>query len=241
MIAAYVRVSSRSQDTAMQRHSIERAAAARGEAIGTWYEEKRSGKSLARPELDRLRQDVRTGMVKRLYTFKLDRLTRSGVADTFRVVEELKAAGCELIAVEDNNLQLKPSTNDVVTDVFLFALGLGAKLERTAINERISAARERIEAEGGQWGRPQRLTVSDRNRILEMKAEGRSIREIAMAIRAPRATVARALKLTEGQHETCRNRLFETGGANEGDVVHEFERNESRACIPARKGTQTRC
>jgi DNA invertase Pin-like site-specific DNA recombinase len=178
----------------MQRHSIDRAAAARGEVIATWYEEKRSGKTLARPELDRLRQVVRTGIVKRLYTFKLDRLTRSGVADTFRVVEELKAAGCELIAVEDNNLHLKPSTNDVVTDVFLFALGLGAKLERTAINERIAAARERIEAEGKAWGRPRRLKEEDREQIQAMKLAGRSIRQIAAAVKCPRATVARALR-----------------------------------------------
>jgi DNA invertase Pin-like site-specific DNA recombinase len=192
-IAAYVRVSSRSQDTAMQRHSIERAAGARGETITTWYEEKRSGKTLQRPELDRLRQDIRTGLVKRLYTFKLDRLTRSGVADTFRVVEELKEAGCELIAVEDNNLHLKPSTNDVVTDVFIFALGLGAKLERAAINERIAAARERIEAEGKVWGRPRRLKDEDRAKILDLKADGRSIRQIAVALKVPRATVGRAI------------------------------------------------
>jgi len=193
MIAAYVRVSSRSQDTAVQRHSIERAAAARGEAIATWYEEKRSAKSLARPELERLRQNVRTGIVKRLYTFKLDRLTRSGIADTYRVVDELKGEGCELIAVEDN-LHLKPSTNDVVTDVFIFALGLGAKLERTAINERISAARERIEAEGKAWGRPTRLSQADLEQIQAMKSAGRSIRQIAAAVKCPRATVARALR-----------------------------------------------
>src|SRR6266849_6224685 len=80
--AAYVRVSSRSQDHAMQRHAVERAAAARGDEVRVWYSEKRSAKVLARPVLDRLRADVRAGKVSKLYVYRLDRLTRSGVRDT---------------------------------------------------------------------------------------------------------------------------------------------------------------
>ncbi|MGO9834567.1 MAG: recombinase family protein [Polyangiaceae bacterium] len=45
--AAYIRVSSRTQDHATQRAAIERAAAARGDSITTWYSEKRSAKSRA--------------------------------------------------------------------------------------------------------------------------------------------------------------------------------------------------
>ena len=49
MIVAYVRVSSRAQDAKSQRSAIERAAAARDDVIDGWYSEKRSGKSIARP------------------------------------------------------------------------------------------------------------------------------------------------------------------------------------------------
>src|SRR5713101_4243967 len=82
-IAAYVRVSSKSQDHAMQQHAVQRAAAARGDVVGKWYSEKRSGKVLARPELDRLRADARAGTVGKLYCYRLDRLSRSGIRDTF--------------------------------------------------------------------------------------------------------------------------------------------------------------
>ncbi len=44
----YIRVSSRAQDNATLRPAIERAAAARGDEIGTWYAEKRSAKKMAR-------------------------------------------------------------------------------------------------------------------------------------------------------------------------------------------------
>ena len=189
---AYVRVSSRAQDYPTQSHSIERAAEARGEDISEWYGEKRSGKKLARPELDRLRADVRAGRVGTVYVFKLDRFTRSGVADTFTTITELRVAGCTLVAPGDN-LLIKPDADDIASEVLIFALALGAKIERQSINERIAAARERLAAEGRPWGRRPRLDARDIERVAAMHAEGRSVRAIAIAMRVPRSTVGRAL------------------------------------------------
>jgi DNA invertase Pin-like site-specific DNA recombinase len=67
-------------------------------------------------------------------------------------------------------------------------------MERLAINERIAAARERVEAEGRKWGRPSRLTDHDRAKVAALKREGRTVREIAVAMKIPRSTVARAFK-----------------------------------------------
>ena len=92
-VVAYCRVSSRAQDLGMQVAAIEKAAAARGDTIEGWFQEKKSGKVLARPELNRLRTEVRAHRVKRLYVFRLDRLSRSGIRDTFEVIEELRAHG----------------------------------------------------------------------------------------------------------------------------------------------------
>jgi DNA invertase Pin-like site-specific DNA recombinase len=190
---AYVRVSSRAQDAASQRSAIEKAAAARGDTITDWRSEKRSAKTLARPELDRLRSELRQGQgPRRLYVFKLDRLTRSGVADTFKVVEEIRKAGCELVAPGDN-LTVRPDSDDIASEVMVFALGLAAKLERVAINERIAAARERVESEGGRWGRPSRLDAVAQERVRQLHREGRSVRAIAIALKTPRSTVQRAL------------------------------------------------
>src|SRR6266852_4760025 len=155
--AAYVRVSSRSQDHAMQRHAVERAAAARGDEVRVWYSEKRSAKTIARPVLDRLRADAREGKVRKLYVYRLDRLTRSGIRDTLEVVEELRAAGVELVTVADG-FDLEGPAAEIVLCVMAWA----AKMERLAINERISAARDRVEAEGGAWGRPRRMDGSQR-------------------------------------------------------------------------------
>jgi DNA invertase Pin-like site-specific DNA recombinase len=68
-----------------------------------------------------------------------------------------------------------------------------AKMERLAINERIAAARARLEAEGRPWGRPPRLDARTRADIAKRAAGGESIRDIAQAVRVPRSTVARAV------------------------------------------------
>jgi DNA invertase Pin-like site-specific DNA recombinase len=189
--AAYLRVSSRAQDDATQRSSIARAAAARGDTITAWYAEKKSGKTLARPELDRVRVDARAGTIRRLYLFKLDRLTRSGIRDTFDVVEEFRSHGVELLSVADG-FDLSGPAAEVVLAVMAWA----AKMERLAINERISAARERVEANGGRWGRPRRLDPRAVDRVQQMQRGGLTLREIAVALKVPLSTVGRAAKGT---------------------------------------------
>jgi putative DNA-invertase from lambdoid prophage Rac len=185
---AYLRVSSRAQDFATQRATIERAATARGDNIATWYSEKRSGKLLARPQLDRLRDAARRGSVGRLYVYRLDRLTRSGIRDTFEVIEELRSHGCTLVSVSDG-FDLEGPAAEVVLAVMAWA----SKMERLAINERISAARERVEAEGGRWGRPSRVDEGTLSKLFALRRAGRTIREIAVAVKLPRSTVARHL------------------------------------------------
>jgi hypothetical protein len=79
-------------------------------------------------------------------------------------------------------------------EVVLAVMAWAAKMERLATAERIAAARERVEAEGGRWGRPQRMARADVFRAQAMRAAGRSIREIAIALKHPRSTVAETLK-----------------------------------------------
>ena len=186
-VVAYVRVSSKGQNHAMQRDAIER----RGVQVARWYAEKASAKTTDRAELKRLLADVRAGLVSEVWVFRLDRLTRTGVADTFAVVSELRKAGVTLHSVSDN-VTIKPG-EDITSDVMLFALGLAASLERTARNERIAAARTRLEAKGEAWGRPPRMTPKQVETAQRMKGEGKTVREIAAALRVPRSTVGRAV------------------------------------------------
>lgn len=200
--AAYVRVSSRSQDNATQREAISRAAAARGDEIPFhhWYEEKRSARTLERAELAKIRECVRHGEIQRLYVFRLDRLTRSGIRDTLTLLDELRAGGCEVVTIADG-FSLAGPARDVVVAVMAWA----AEMERLAIGERIAAARTRVESAGGHWGRPRRATAKQVRQVHElrrqlklglregMEAKPMPIRDIAQRLKLPRATVANIL------------------------------------------------
>lgn len=186
MIAAYVRVSSLAQNLATQRDAILRRAA--GDEL-VWFEEKVSAKTMKRPELERLRTLVRSGAVKRLYVFRLDRLSRTGIRDTFEVIEECREHGCELVSIADG-FDLSGPAADVIIAVMAWA----AQQERLVRNERIAAARTRLAAAGEPWGRPPRMTAAELATATKMRGRGESVRAIAAALRVPRATVARALK-----------------------------------------------
>jgi|SRR4051812_12740763 len=185
----YVRVSSKAQDYKSQRTELERVAKARGDTIARWYAEKMSGASTARSALEQLRQDARAGKVRRVYVYRLDRLTRSGIRDTFEVVEELHKAGAELVTVADGFTLDGPAA-----EVILAVMAWAAKMERLAINERIAAARRRVEAEGARWGRPRTMDDRQISRAAALRKKGFSVREVARRMRVPKSTVERALR-----------------------------------------------
>src|SRR5439155_22179096 len=178
MVAAYCRVSRRAQDLSTVRQAVERAAKARGDVINDWRSEKRSGKLLARPELDRVRADVRAGKIAKLYVYRLDRLTRSGIRDTLEVVQELRQNGCEVVSIADGFDLGGPAA-----EIVLAVLSWASQMERLAINERISAARERVEAEGRKGGRPSGFDPAGLGRVKSLREQGRSIRQIAVALK----------------------------------------------------------
>lgn len=187
-VCAYVRVSSLSQNVDAQKSAIAQAAKARGDVKLTWYVEHFTGKTTQRPELARLREDVRRGQVGRLYIHRLDRLTRSGIRDTLELVDELGRAGCKLVTLADGFDFTGPAG-----ELLLAMAAWAAKIERAAIGERISAARRRVEEKGGTWGRPSRMTEAQLTRARGLHAKGKSIRSIAVAMKIPRTTVYRAV------------------------------------------------
>jgi DNA invertase Pin-like site-specific DNA recombinase len=186
---AYVRVSSKAQDYKTQRAAIERAADARGDRIVRWYSEKLSGRTLARAELERLRQAARAGEVRAVYVFKLDRLTRSGIRDTLEVVEELRTAGAGLVTVADGFTLDGPAA-----DVILAVMAWAAKMERLATAERIAAARQRVEAEGGRWGRPRVMDKAVVKQAVALRKTGLSVRDVAEQLGQSKSAVDRALR-----------------------------------------------
>jgi DNA invertase Pin-like site-specific DNA recombinase len=189
--AAYVRVSSETQDNAMQREAISRACSARGDDIAQrdWHEEKRSGDDKTRPVLERVRQLAREGSIGRLYVYRLDRLSRGGIRHMLAIVDELRGYGCELVTIADGF-----DLNGPAAEIVLCVLAWAAQHELRVNRERRNDARARVLAAGGTWGRPKRMSPQLEQRALTLVDEGRSVRAIAMALKIPKATVSRTLR-----------------------------------------------
>jgi DNA invertase Pin-like site-specific DNA recombinase len=185
-IAAYIRVSSGSQNAATQRAAILRAARARRETVRHWFSERARRDVLRRVELGKLRAMVKRGEVRKVYVFALDRFTE-GIRATLSIVEELREGGCELVSLHDPF-----PLNGPEGDVAIAALAWAAQRERARLNDRLRAARARIEREGGHWGRPRRVGPADERRVHELGKRLKS-RQIAAELGIPEATVRRVL------------------------------------------------
>lgn len=188
MVGAYLRVSSRGQSLEMQRAAIERASVARGETVSRWWEDTASGRSLERPQLQELRGAAARGELKKLYVFRLDRLTRSGIRDTLTVIEEFRRAGVQIVSLADG---FDPS--GPMAEVVIAVISWAAQIERLAIGERISAARERLAAAGKPWGRPRRITERTLARLLERREQGASWNVLAAEFGLPKSTIQEAV------------------------------------------------
>jgi DNA invertase Pin-like site-specific DNA recombinase len=186
-IAVYLRVSSAAQSLEMQRSAITRLAKAREDNIDVWYPEKMSGGTMNRPVLDEVRRLARQGYIRKLYFYRLDRLTRTGIADTLNLIKEFRSYGVELISVADG-FDLNGITGELVISIMSWA----AENERKVINERLSSARTRLEEAGRSWGRPRK--VYDIEAMLKLRQEGYNDSQVALRVNVPRSTVARLLK-----------------------------------------------
>lgn len=183
MLAAYVRVSSASQDVAMQRRAITRACQARSAKVSAWYADVTGGAG-ARPELERLRADVRSGKVRRIIVWRLDRLSRGGIIEVLTLVNELREHRCGLESLSDGF-----RTDSPASELVLACLASFAEMERVAIRERLAEARAALEADGGTWGRPRTVDRAMHARIHAAKKQGHTVREIAIKFKIPKSTV----------------------------------------------------
>lgn len=202
MVAAYVRVSSSSQDYAYQRLAIERAARARGEVIHLWFADVASGRTMNRPQLRKLRDAIRVGRIQRLWVWRLDRLTRSGIVDTLSAVQEMQRHGCALSSVADGFALDGPAA-----EVILSVLAWAAQTEREKIRENQLAARARMAAEGRSWGRPLEITSAQKERIHLLAEQGIAHKRIAAEVNCSKTSVWNVLN-ENGSQAAAQNMPF---------------------------------
>ncbi len=138
------------------------------------------------PGLDDLLRDARRGRFQVLLVWASDRIARS-VRHFLEVLDELNHLNIEFVSFRENL-----DTGGPLGRAVVIIIGAIAELERNLIIERVRAGMRRARLEGRHIGR--RPLDIDRVAVLQERARGQSLSEIAETHRISRATVSRLLK-----------------------------------------------
>jgi DNA invertase Pin-like site-specific DNA recombinase len=183
-------VSSIDQTTDNQRPALEQLARARGLTIIADYEEQASA-AKSRARFDAMMRDARRGEFAVLLVWALDRFGRDTIGNLL-AVRELDRLGVRIVSVQDAWLDTTGPARELLVAVMSWV----AQQERDRRVERTVAGMARAKAQGARIGRPHRMGRADLERAIAMRLQGKSVRAIAVAMRTPRATIARALAAT---------------------------------------------
>jgi DNA invertase Pin-like site-specific DNA recombinase len=158
----YARVSTDDQHLELQIDALKKAG------CSVIYEEKVSGKSLVRPELDQCRKALRAG--DSLIVWRLDRLGRS-LPDLVKTVAELEAAGIGFESLSEK-IETVSANGRLIFHIFASL----AEFERNLIRERTHAGLTAARSRGRKGGRKPAL-------------DERQIREVKVLMRDPSVNI----------------------------------------------------
>jgi len=179
MIIGYARVSTDDQSLDSQTDALSAAGA---EKV---FADKISGSRRARPELDRMLEQLRDGDV--VTVTKYDRLARS-LKDLLEIVEAIGERGAGFRSLAEDIDTTTPAGR-LVFHVFASI----AQFERERISERTREGLASARKRGRIGGRPPALTADQRNEVRRMRdEESRAISEIARLFKVSERTVRRA-------------------------------------------------
>src|SRR5262245_56060743 len=188
VIAIYLRVSSRKQDTRSQEPDLERWADAFADLPVRWYRDHMTGRTMDRTGWKGLETDMHTGKIAKIVVWRLDRLGRTAAGLT-ALFEDLQRLGVGFESLRDK-VDLSTAAGRLMANV----LASVAAYENEIRSERIRAGQAVARQRGKRWGgskKGRRLTVRPEQvmAIRRLKAEGHEVAAIARAVSLSRPTV----------------------------------------------------
>jgi DNA invertase Pin-like site-specific DNA recombinase len=155
------------------------------------YVDHASGAKKDRPGLRSIMSDLDN--IDGILVLRLDRFGRS-LQNLLENLNVIRSRGKFFEAV-DQGLKISEK-KDPMNDFMLAILGAAAEFERELISERVRDGMARARNENKKIGRPVVLEQKGVNssRLLELKREGKSIREISQLVGIKRSTVHGILK-----------------------------------------------
>jgi len=199
--AIYTRVSTADQNPELQLHEIQDYAARQGWQVVDTCQDVASGAKASRPGLNRLLADAMARKFDCLLVWKLDRFGPSRLNN----IRTLEDHGIRFIAVTQG---LDTDQRNPASRFLLHVLGAAAEFERSLIRERTQAGRLRYQQDYNAGrvgktvysrsgknlpiGRPKR--IFNRERVIELRRQGTSVRDIAKQLGVGVGTVSRVLR-----------------------------------------------
>ena len=185
--ALYLRVSSKQQDHASQLPDLERWALAHDGLID-WFRDKFTGRTMDRPGMDKLMDDLRSGKVERIVVWRLDRLGRTtkGLCQLF---DELSERKVDLVSLKDGFSLASPAGR-----LHARILASVAEYETEVRAERVAAGQAVARRQGKRWGGSKKgwrwkVTKEQVTAIQEMKTAGKKVTAIAKVTGLSRPTI----------------------------------------------------
>ena len=192
-LIGYARVSTTGQKLDVQLEKL------KAQGCTKIYQEKRSGKTAKRPELEKMLDYVREGEV--VVVTKLDRLGRS-VADLANISKHLEEKGVGLIVIDQGIDTTTPHGKlmfHMIAAVAEFELSL--RYERQM--EGIASAKQK----GVKFGRKKSL---DRERICQLREDGLSMAKIAEQVGCSKGAVHKVISeyINEVNSDVSSNKFY---------------------------------
>lgn len=184
----YARVSTadKGQDPQMQLRELREYCQRRGWAVAREYVDIGvSGAKDSRPELNKLMADAKQRKFDVVLVWKLDRFGRS-LKHLVTALGEFQALGITFVSLRDAFDLTTPAGRLMFNMVASFA-----EFERDLIGERVRAGIANRRAKGFRVGR--KPVAIDKARLLTLRSEGQTIREIATRLGCSRSLVHQTL------------------------------------------------
>lgn len=189
--ALYARVSTKDgrQDTENQLIALREYCQKQGWQIASEYVDHETGGTANRPHFKRMFADARNRKFDVVLFWSLDRLSREGVRETLNHLQRLTSYGVNWRSHTEEYLD----STGLFKDAVIAILAVIAKQERVRRQERALAAIAKLRRAGrtDHLGRPRKFL--DRQKVRQLRADGKSVREIAAEIGASHMTVHRIL------------------------------------------------
>jgi len=184
-VAIYARVSTSEQNIDGQLSELKNYCIARSwdvahEIVDHGY----SGKSLQRPEFQRLLTLARRREIDCIVITRLDRAFRH-LKSLVLTLEEWAALGITCISIREGLDYSTPNGK-----FFVQVLGALGEFERSIIVDRVKAGISAAQAKGTVLGRPQK---HDPSRIIALRKQGLSYRQISKELNVPLGVISRAI------------------------------------------------